>query len=145
MLRKSIGCGAALACGLLALAGLSASAGDKKDDKDKPAPAGVWVLKEGEARIEFSDKDVLKISPHGKDEVILVLCQYAVEKEGRVKAKVTGLEGEAKEKVKELLPVGFEFSFTWNVKDDSATLDDVKGDNVEAWRSHLEGKYDRKK
>jgi hypothetical protein len=145
MLWKPLKCGAALACVVLALAGPSASADDKKDDKDKPALAGVWVLKDGEMRIEFSDKDVMKISPHGKDELILILCKYAVEKDGRVKVKVADLEGEAKDKVKELVPVGLEFSFTWKVKDDTAALDDVKGDKTEAIKSHLEGKYAPKK
>src|SRR5215471_1111454 len=120
MQRKTLKCGASLACGVLALA----------------APSAVWVLKDGEARVEFSDKGVMKISPHGNDDLILILCQYTVEKQGRVKAKVTGHEGEAKEKVKELLPVGLEFSFSWQAKDDTATLDDVKGENVEAWKSH---------
>lgn len=43
--QKSFVCGAALAC--VVLAGLSAAAGDKKDEKDKPALSGVWAMKGG--------------------------------------------------------------------------------------------------
>jgi hypothetical protein len=137
-------CNAVLACAFLALAGLSAPADDKKGDKDKSGPAGVWQLKAGDLRIEFADKGVLKISPHGKDDLILILCKYTVEKDGSVKAKVTELSGEAKDKVKDVVPVGYEFTFKWNAKDDTATLDGVKGDNVEHLKSHLEGKYGKK-
>jgi hypothetical protein len=143
-LRKTLVCGAVLACAVVTLAGLSASADDKKGDKDKSAPAGVWQLKDGEQRIEFADKGVLKISPHGKDNVILIQCKYTVEKDGSVKAKVTELSGEAKDKVKDVVPVGYEFTFKWNAKDDAATLDEVKGENVEHLKSHLEGKYGKK-
>ena len=140
-LRKALRYGAVLVCVVLSLAGRPAAA----DDKEKAAPAGVWVRKEGELRIEFSDKDVLKISPHGKDEVICVLCKYTAGKEGLIKAKITELEGKEKEKAKGVIPIGLEFSFTWQVKDDVATLGDLKGENVEVLKSHLEGKYDQKK
>ena len=96
------------------------SADDKKDDK--PALTGKWERKEGELKLEFADKTVLKISPHGKDEIILFLCEYTTEKDGLVKVKITGFEGkpEAKDKAKERLPVGTEFSFKWKVKGDAA-------------------------
>jgi hypothetical protein len=147
MRRKTLTYGAALACGILALAGLSASAGGGKDDKDKPALSGVWVRKGGELKIEFSGTDVMKISPHGENEVLIISCKVTVGKGGLVKAKVTELEGkeEVKEKVKEVVPVGFEFSFKWQAKDDAATLDGMKGDKVETLKSRLEGEYGRKK
>jgi hypothetical protein len=143
---KSLSCGVVLAGAVLALAGLSAAADGKKDDKDKPALTGSWVQQGGELKIEFADKDNLKIVPHGNEEVIVLLCSYTVEK-GVVKAKVTGVEGkeEAKEKVKEKLPLGTEFSFKWEVKGDTGALADVKGEKVEILKSHLEGKYEQKK
>jgi len=95
-------------------------------------------------KIEFSDKDVMKIVPHGEKKVIVVVCEYTVDKQGLVKAKIKELEGEAKDKAKDHLPVGLEFSFKWQVKDDAATLDDVKGDNVDPLKAHLEGKYEKK-
>jgi hypothetical protein len=119
----------------------------EKEDKDKSALSGVWVRKEGEPKIEFADKGVVKIAPHGNDEVLLILCRCTAEKGGRVKLKITGLDGkdEAKEAAKEKLPVGTEFSFTWKVKADTATLEDVKGDKVEPFKAHLEGEYGKKK
>ncbi len=122
----------------------SAAADDKKDDK--PALSGVWVRKEGEMKIEFADKNVVKISPHGKDDVILILCEYTLEKEGLVKAKVTGFEGnaDARKKLMQLLPVDTAFSFTWKAKDDAATLDDLKGDEIERFKSLLVGDFGKK-
>jgi hypothetical protein len=142
MQRKTLACVALLACLALALARAAVAA----DDKDKPALSGVWVKKDAELKIEFADKDVMKIYPHGDNEVIIVVCQYARDKTGLVKAKITELGGkeEAKEKAKGHVPVGLKFSFQWKAEADTATLDDVKGDNVDALKSHLEGKYEKK-
>jgi hypothetical protein len=117
---------------------------DKKDDKDKPALSGTWALKGRDLKIEFCEKEVMKLSAH--DGALIIKCDYAVEK-GRVKAKITSLEGQEdlKEKAKDKLPVGLGFSFRWKVKGPAATLDDVKGDNVELLKSHLEGEYDQEK
>jgi hypothetical protein len=132
---------ALFACALLA--GLSAAA---DDNKNKPALAGVWVRPGGEPKIEFTAKNVMKIAPHGDQTAIVVVCEYRTDKEGRVKAKVTDYEGdeELKAKIKKHAPLGLEFNFKWQVKDDAATLDDLKGDNVEALKTHLEGKFDKK-
>jgi hypothetical protein len=144
MRAKTLPYAVALACSAILLAGSQASADDKKDSK--PALSGDWTLKGAELRIEFCDKNVVKICPHGDDKVIAILCEYTVDKQGLVKAKVTGIEGkdEAKKVVKDLLPVGTEFSFKWKVTDDSAKLDDVKGDMAEHLKSHLEGEYKKK-
>jgi hypothetical protein len=146
MRAKTLPCGVMLACTALILASLPASADDKKD-KDKPALSGVWTLKEGETKIEFSDKNVMTISPHGDSKVIAVICEYTLDKEGLVKAKITELGGkdEAKKKVNEMLPVGTEFSFKWKVTDNTAKLDDLKGEKIEPLKSHLEGEYNQKK
>jgi hypothetical protein len=142
--RRHLG---ALVIAVLVLAGYSAAAEDKKDkeDKDKASLSGVWTRKEHQLKIEFADKEVMKISPHGKDEVILIVCKYTLEKNGLVKAKITELEGKEKEKAKDHVPVDLEFSFKWQVKKDTATLGDVSGDNVEALKQHLEGDYEQKK
>ena len=146
MRTKNFLCGTVMACSVFFLACPLASADDKKD-KDKPALSGTWVLKGGETRIEFSDKNKVKIAPHGDNNVIAVVCEYTVEKDGLVKAKITDFEGkdEAKEVAKEMLPVGTEFSFKWKVKEGTAKLDDLKGDRVELLKSHLEGDYSQKK
>jgi hypothetical protein len=143
--RDILGYGVMLACAVLAPAGRAAADdADRKEKKDKPSLTGVWKRSGGEMRLEFSGKDVLKLSPHDKDELILVVCKYTVGKDGRVTAQITDLEGTAKDKAKAVLPVGLEFSFAWKTKDDSATLADLKGDQVEALKSHLEGKYEKK-
>src|SRR5438105_2290398 len=113
-------CVAVLACGALVLVGLrlhgqgcpgarvlalfgvdaccttTTSAEDKKDEKDKPGLSGTWVRKGGELKIEFADKDVMKLFPHGKAEVLVITCICTAEKDGLVKAKITDVEGEAK-------------------------------------------------
>jgi hypothetical protein len=146
MRAKTFECSVVLAWSVLILAGLSAAAGDMKD-KDKSALSGVWSLNGGETKIEFSEKNVLKISPHGDSNIIALICEYTAGKEGLVKAKITDFEGkdEAKTKVKEILPVGTDFSFKWQVKGDTAKLVEMQGKEVEPLKSHLEGEYSRKK
>src|SRR5215831_8094646 len=131
MVSKTLKHRVVLACGLLALACLAATADDKKGDK--PALSGTWGKKDGELKVEFADKGVMKIAPHGDSAVIAIVCDYTVEKEGLVKAKVTGFEGkeEAKKHVAEKVPVGTEFSFRWKVKKDTAKLDDLKCGKLE--------------
>jgi hypothetical protein len=141
---KCLRFGAALVCGLLALASLSALADGKKEDKT--ALEGVWRMTGGEVKIEFSGKEVMKIFPHGDNDVIIIVCSYSAGKDAVVNAKITGLEGKEKDQLKELLPVGLEFNFKWLAKDAAATLDDLKGDKVPpVMKAHLEGKYDQKK
>jgi hypothetical protein len=147
MLLISLKIVALLACGALGLAGQSACAGDAKADQDKPSLSGVWVQTGGEMKIAFSGKDVMKLFPHGDNEVIIVICKYSLAKDGPVKAKITDFEGkeEAKEMVKKKLPRGLEFSFKWKVTDDTAELADVEGEKTELLKSHLEAKYNQKK
>jgi len=114
------------------------------DDKEKSALSGVWTMKGGEMRIEFADKDVLKISPHNNDDVILFICKYSVDKDGVVKAKITDHAGKQKAKAQELLPEGAEFSFKWKAKDGAAKLEDLKGDNVDILKAHMEGEFEKK-
>ena len=162
MLMKSLVCGAAIAGGSLALVGMHlcgsgcpgarilgladpvALAGATTNVDDKATPSGVWVLSGGEMKIDFSMKDVMRLFPHGDNDIIVVVCQYTVEKETLVKAKITELEGGAKEKVEKLLPVGLEFSFKWSAKDGTGTLKEVKGEDVDLLKAHLEGDYGRK-
>jgi hypothetical protein len=140
--RRMLAGGAVLAAVVMVLAGLSASARGQTD-KGKLLE-GVWAQQGGNLKIEFCDKKVVKISPHGDDQVILVVCSYTVAKDQRVQVKITELEGNKAAKAKEVLPIGLEFSFTWQVKDGVATLGDVQGKNVDMLKSHLEGKFDKK-
>jgi hypothetical protein len=132
---QSIRSSATLACAILALGSLTA-AGD-----DKPALSGVWAQAEGEAQIEFVDKDVLKIYPHGDNESVIVVCSYTINKDALVETKITEIEGTAKEKVKEIVPIGTKFSFKWQVNGATAALEDLEGDEIP---KHLEGKYEKK-
>jgi len=131
-----------LATGILALAGLPAWAEEEKAAK---GPAGTWAKKDGELRLEFADKETLRIKPHGDGVEFTVVCSYTA-KDGVVKAKIKDLEGKAEilEKAKAHLPVGMELSFTWTAKDDTATLADLKGKDTDGLKSHLEGEYTKK-
>lgn len=144
MVAKTLDSRMVLACGILALVGLMAMADDKKGDK--PALSGTWGKKDGELKMEFADKDVMKLFPHGDGNVITITCKYTVEKEGRIKAEITGYEGkdELKKQVQERLPVGHKFNFKWTGKGDAAQLEDVTGDNVELLKSHMEGDFEKK-
>jgi peroxiredoxin len=152
MLPKTHRYGLVLTCCALALASLAATgcsgpppmADDKKGDK--PALSGTWGKKDGELKIEFADKRVLKITPHGDNTVLAIVCDSTLEKEGLVTAKVTGFEGKeaAKKHVEERLPVGTKFSFKWMVKADNAKLDGLTGDKVEVLKHLLEGDFEQK-
>jgi len=131
-------------CSTLALTWVTSALAD--DAKDKPAASGTWAKKEGQLTIEFADKGVLNIAPHGGDDAVVV-CSYTMTKEGLVKAKVTELAGKEdfKEKAKSHVPVGLELSFTWKVKGETATLEDVQGKDVDVFKSHMEGEFAKKK
>jgi RNA polymerase sigma factor (sigma-70 family) len=116
---------------------------DEKDEK--PALTGKWLKKDAEPILQF-EKDSFRFSPHGANEVIVLICEYTRDNDV-VKAKVTGYEGkeQAKKMIMEKLPVGTEFSFKWTVKKDAATLAEVKGEKAEVFKSHFEGNYEVKK
>jgi hypothetical protein len=128
----------------LALIGPGASADDKKGDGK--APAGVWAKKDGQVVVEFADKGVVKLHPHGDKADLVVVCSFTAGKGGVIKVKVTDHEGkdDLKAKLKDRLPVGTEFQFTWAVTGDAATLDEVDGKEVEGLKSQLEGGYEKK-
>ena len=128
---------------LVGFVGVSARAEEKKE---KLSLTGNWTKKEGQVKIEFSGKDVMKVLPHGDKADFAILCSYTVNKEGQIKAKITDLEGNAelKEKAKNRIPPGLEFSFQWKVKTDTATIDNVEGKDSEIFKSHLEGEYGKK-
>ncbi len=140
MLQRSHTYAVVLACGIVTLASLTASADDKK------ALTGTWAKKDAEVKIEFVDKETLKIAPHGDAAIFSIECSYTIDKDGIVKAKITGIEGkeEVKKKAKGSLPVGFKFSFKWKVKDGTAKLEEVEGKDTERFKTHLEGDFEKK-
>ncbi len=123
-----------------------AVADDKKEDK-KAAPAGAWTKKEGQTHLEFADKGVLKVHPHGDKADLTIVCSFTTGKDGVVKVKVTDHEGDDKFKAKltEVVPVGTEFQFKWTATDDAATLENMDGKDVDGLKSHLEGGYEKKR
>jgi hypothetical protein len=145
MLPKTLTYSVVLVCGFLALVLPLASADNKGGDK--PALSGTWSKKDGELKIEFADKHVMRIIPHNDREVLTIVCKYTVEKASRVQAEVTGIEGreDAKKQVQQHLPIGFQFSFQWKLNGDAAQLGSVKSGEVERLKSHLEGDFERKK
>ena len=46
--------------------------------------------------------------------------------------------------IEEVVPAGTEFSFEWQAKGDSATLENLKGEKIDSVKGHLEGKYEQK-
>lgn len=153
--------GTVIACGLLGVTSLHllpghgcpgakllspslALADEKKDDK--LTLSGNWDKKDAELKIEFADKKVMKILPHGDKAMITIVCEYTVDKEGHVKATVTELEAneEIKKKVQAHVPVGLKFDFKWKAEGDTAKLEDLKGDNTDTLKSRLEGDFEKK-
>jgi hypothetical protein len=112
----------------------------------KPALSGAWGKKDGKLTIEFADHGIMKIAPHG-DSACAVVCSYRAEKDGLLKVKITGFEGneETKKKLQERVPVGLKFTFKWKVNGDAARLDDLMGEHVEMMKSQLEGDFEQKK
>jgi hypothetical protein len=115
------------------------------DDKDKPAAlAGTWVRESNglDLTIEFSGKDVLRMSAAHDENGVVVSCKYS-EKGGLVKAKVTKIE--IKGDFKAVPKDGQEFTFKWKVKGDAATLDDFTAEGLESAKPVIEGEYEKKK
>src|SRR5262249_40211603 len=82
--RNAAGGGVIVAWGVCALARRRATA--DKNKGNKPALSGAWGKKDGELKIEFLNKHVLKFVPLGDPAVIAIVCDYTVAKEGLVKA-----------------------------------------------------------
>jgi hypothetical protein len=144
MVSQSIRFMMALALGLVLFAGAKATADEGKDKKEL---SGSWEKKEGQVKIAFSDKNVMKIFPHGEQFGFEVVCEYSMEKDNQIKAKITELNGkeEIKEKAKGALPIGYEFSFKYQIKDGVVTIEEMKGENIDHLKGHLEGEYEVKK
>lgn len=131
----------------LACAGGLVVIGGSAVGDDVAAIKGVWAKKSGEAKLDFSDANVLRIAPHGNPEMLAVVCEYSLEKDGLVKAKVTGFEGEAeiKKAVEGHLPIGTKFSFKWDATGGAAKLEKVECSEFDGLKSHLEGDYESAK
>src|SRR5262245_57575700 len=113
------------------------------DDKDTPAPSGTWTREANGLDLKFVfEKETFKVSAFAGDNGVTVTCKYTVEKDGRVKAKITKVEEKGTFQAKP--PEGLEFSFKWKAKDKTANLDELKGDGLEEAKPILEGDYQKK-
>src|SRR5260221_14206125 len=98
MMRSNYLASVVLAGVALALVSRPAAAEDKKDGK--PALSGTWAKKAGEMTIEFADKGVLKLRPHGDNLAFVIVCKYTAEK-AVVKGEITEIEAAEQIKQKE--------------------------------------------
>ncbi len=133
----------AFAVVLVASAG---SVGQEGKGKDKKAgPTGVWVREAGGIEVKFdftAGKSPFKTSVFKGDDGITVTCKYEI-KDGVVKAEITAVE--EKGSFPNPPAVGFEFSFKWAPKDDTAELSDLTAEGVENVKPIIEGEYNRVK
>ena len=125
----------------LALVVAAASA----QEKDKPALAGTWTREANglDLKFQFAKDGTFKLSAFGGENGVIVTCKYTVEKDGTVKASISKVEEKGNFASKP--PQGLEFSFKWKVKGDTATLDDLKGKDLDDAKPILEGEYQKKK
>jgi hypothetical protein len=123
----------------------AALADDKKpQEKEKPGLTGTWARESNglDLKIDFVNKDTVKMSAFAEDNGVIVTCKYSVT-DGVVKAKVTDVE--VKGDFKNKPPKGLELKFKWKVKGDTATLDDFEAEGLEEAKQVLEGEYTKKK
>jgi hypothetical protein len=115
------------------------------DDKDKPALSGTWTREANglDLKFEFAKEMTFKVSASAGDNGVVVTCKYALDKDGTVKATITKVEEKGMFQSKP--PEGLEFSFKWKVKGNTASLDDLKGKDLEEAKPILEGEYQKKK
>ncbi len=133
----------AFAVVLVASAG---SVGQEGKGKDKKAgPTGVWVREASgfDLKIDFTGgKGTFKASMSNGNAGCFTTCKYEF-KDGVVKAEITAVE--EKGSFPSPPSVGFEFSFKWAPKDDTAELSDLTGDFAENAKPIIEGEYTRVK
>ena len=131
------------ALALVALSGSYTPADDKKDAKDMPFSGSFTRESNGlDLKIEFVSKDKLKISASAGDNGAVVTCKYSIEKD-TVKAKITDVELKGNFPAKP--PKDLEFSFTWKVKGDKGTLDNLKGEGLDDAKPAFEGEWIKEK
>lgn len=130
----------AFALALIAGPGATA-AQEKKDPKDKPP---VWERTADGIDLEIQvGKNMLTLTAARGDDSVKIICKTTTDKDGTIKATVTDVVEKGSFPAKP--PKGFEFSLKWTVKDDTATLSDLKGEGLDDARGVLEGEYKKKK
>ncbi len=113
--------------------------------EDKPAAlVGTWTREANglDLKVEFSGKDVVKISAIADGNGVTVTSKYAI-KDGVVKATITKVD--VKGDFNNAPKVGLEFTFKWKVKGDTGTMDDFEGTGLDHAKPVLEGEYAKQK
>lgn len=127
------------ALAFLALSTPPTGAEDKKD-KDK---ATVWTREVNGIDLKFEfGKDTAKYHVASGENSCTITAKIKIEKDV-VSSEVTDVE--TKGNFPNPPKKGEKVSFKWVVKGDTATLSDLKGDNVEDAKSVVEGEYKKKK
>jgi hypothetical protein len=92
-------------------------------------------------KLDFA-KEKLSIAAFNGDNGVIAKCKVTIE-DGVVKAEVTDVEEKGTFPAKP--KVGLKFSFKWKVEGSTATLSDLKGDEVDDAKGVLEGEWKKKK
>jgi hypothetical protein len=115
----------------------------KPEPKDKPA-LKIWERESSGVTVKIMfDKETLRAMVIQGENGFKAACKFTTDKDGTVKATVI----EAAEKgMFPLTPKkGYEFSFKWSEKDDTATLSDLKGEGLADAKAVVEGEYKKAK
>jgi hypothetical protein len=125
----------------LALLVGSVVADDKTDPKEKFVS---WERESNGFDLKFEfGKEIVKLNVFNGENGVIVTCKMTIDKKGLVKATVKEVEekGTFPQKPK----IGFEFSFTWKIEGDKATLSDLMGEGLDEAKPLAEGEYKKKK
>jgi hypothetical protein len=130
-----------LTLAILGLCAVPAPADDKDKDKDKVT---VWTREVGEVKLRFEiGKDTAKYTVTAGQNGCTATAKIKIEKDV-VSSEVTDVD--VKGDFPNAPKKGDKVSFKWVAKGDTATLSDLKGENVdEAAKGIIEGEYKKEK
>ena len=125
-------------------AGLIAGPTVADDAAKKKAPVGSYIRMSGEMdlKLEFKKDNVMAFHIVIGDVGCVMTSKYTVEKDGTYKCEVTDFEKKgdfpvSKEK-------GYKFSFKFEVKEKTAVLSDLMGDEIQdEQKKAVEGEFDK--
>lgn len=132
--------------GLAVVAGFAVAQDKKADEKkaDKPVLKGTWTKETNGVTVDvkFGKEGEVEFIASAGDNGVTVKCKYTVEKDGSLKAKVTGTEekGSFPAKPKD----DAEFTFKFKIDGNKATLSDFEAKDLEGGKEAVEGEYTSK-
>lgn len=131
------------AIGVAVVAGFAVADEKKPDEKkaEKPVLKGTWTKETNGivVDVKFGKEGEVSFIATAGDNGVTVNCKYTVEKDGTIKAKVTGTEekGSFPMKPKD----GAEFSFKLKIDGKTAKLTDFESKDLEGAKDAVEGEY----